>query len=114
MIAVPFRWLRSTPFYLIGSKARIHRGAIRFLPAIEGKRPVNSWGGVNQRFREFRPEILGFGRNLEGSFRTLVCLSGNGDPRAGVLLTQTVAAKAVKAKRPAAGLSASGVNWKVA
>jgi hypothetical protein len=48
-------------------------------PGPEGKRPVNSWGVVNQRFGEFWTEILGFDGNHRGSFRDLPELSRNGD-----------------------------------
>lgn len=47
----------------------------------ERERPVNFSGSVNQRLREFWPEIPGCGRNLEGPFRTPKVLPRNRERR---------------------------------
>ena len=51
------------------------------LPGSERDRVVNFENPVNQRLREFWYEIPGFGRDLEGSLRTPVGLSRNGESR---------------------------------
>ena len=59
----------------------------------ERDRSVNFAGSVNQRFREFWPEIPGCGRNLEGSLRTPTTLSGT---RESSRKTQSVANRTKK------------------
>jgi hypothetical protein len=46
-------------------------------PGCDRERVVNSERLVNQRFGEFWAEIRGVGRNLQGTFRTLVAVSLN-------------------------------------
>lgn len=49
------------------------------VPPAESNRVANPRRDVNQRFREFRAEISGFGSNLYGWFRASVGVSRNGD-----------------------------------
>jgi len=81
----------------------------------ERNQPVNCFRWDGERVREFVTEIRGCGRNLEGSLRSLVGLSRNRERR-GFLRNRRkpLPQLAINAKRPAAELSAPGVNCVVA
>ena len=83
-------------------------------PGSERNRLVNFFQADGQRLREFVTEILGYGRNPVGSYRTLIQPSRNREHRASDRNRQKpFRTKARNAKRPSADLSASGVNWLV-
>lgn len=84
-------------------------------PGPERNQPVNCFRSDGERFRELVTEIQGCGRNLEGSFLSLVGLSWNRERR-GFLRNRRkpLPQLAINAKRPAAELSAPGVNCVVA
>ena len=99
---------RTRSLYLLTYPARVRDDEL----GSERNRLVNSERVVNQRFGEFGTEIRGSGRNPQGSFLNpgwSLCETEIAGPAAES--SQTVAAQAQNAKRPAADLSGPGVNW---